>query len=143
MPSAERAGHGPRNSWHFPSAPHKGWTGRPCLGWQGVLEERGTQASESRTLSCPARQPPPSVLVPGQHSSLTTTPAQRQPSQAAPRCQGRECQGGPPSVHSQVPCGLPPRGTRVQDKHLLIEGVALCVSKVERRKDSERTQVGK
>lgn len=59
MPSAERAGQGPRNSWHFPSDPHKGCTERPCLGRHRVLEERATQASESQTLSCPLPAPPP------------------------------------------------------------------------------------
>ena len=123
MPSAERAGQGPETAGISPVPLNKGWTERPHLGWYRGLEERGTQASEPRTLSCRHPAPPTfcagsrPALQPHNDTSPTTTPAQRQRSQAAPRCQARECQGGPPSpgpgAHGQVPCGLPPCGARV------------------------------
>ena len=134
---------GPETAGISPVPPTKAGLGGRAWAGRGVWR-RGELKPQSPGLSAaPAQKPPPPVLVPGQHFSLRMTPAQRQPSQAAPRCQGRKCQGDPPSAHGQVPCSLPPHGTRVQDKHLLIEGVALYVSKVEHRKDSERTQVRK
>lgn len=82
----------------------------------GVWRREELKSQSPGLSAAAARRPPPSVLVPGQHSSLTKTPAQRQRSQAAPRCQGRECQVGRPprpGAHGQVPCGLPPCGARV------------------------------
>ena len=142
MPSAERAGQGPETAGISPVPLNKGWTERPHLGWYRGLEERGTQASEPRTLSCRHPAPPTfcagsrPALQPHNDTSPTTTPAQRQRSPAAPRCQGRECQGGPtlPQPWCPWPGSLRPPTlwgkSWPQDKCLLrecklIEGVAL------------------
>ena len=126
MPSAERAGQGPRNSWHFPSDPHKGCTERPCLGRHRGLEERGTQASESRTLSCPLPAPPPARHLLCWFPASTPASQRHQP-RGSPVKLPRDARGAsaretPPSgAHGQVPCGLLPPGIRVQDKRLLRE----------------------
>ena len=81
MPSAERAGQGPETAGISPVPLNKGWTERPHLGWYRGLEERGTQASEPRTLSCRHPAPPTfcagsrPALQPHNDTSPTTTPA--------------------------------------------------------------------
>lgn len=134
---------GPETAGISPVPPTKaGLRGRAWAG-RGVWR-RGELKPQSPGLSAaPARRPHLLCWFLASTPALHRHQPRGSPVKLPRGARGASAREAPPGAHGQVPCGLPPRGTRVQDKHLLTEGVALCVSKVERRKDSEITQVGK